>query len=55
MEKSNSLEKLKGAIIEHIDNGEKGIQPLICVSTPNAKERYYITITNSHKFYISKE
>ncbi len=55
MEKSISLEKLKGAIIEYVNNGEKGIQPLICISTPKTKDRYYITITNSHKFYISKE
>lgn len=55
MKKSISLDNLKGAIIEYVDNGEKGLQPLICVSKPDIKERYYITITNSHKFYISKE
>ncbi len=55
MKKSISLENLKGTIIEFVNNGEKGIQPLICVLNPNTKERYYITITNSHKFYFSKE
>ena len=50
-----SLEKIKGAIVEYVDNGECGIQPTICVSLPSQKEEYIITITNSHKFLVSKE
>ena len=50
-----SLESLKGAIVEYIDNGMTGVQPTICIFIPSKQERYFITITNSHRFSISKE
>lgn len=51
---NNLHEKLLGAIVNSIENGENGIQPAIMVTSTD-NHNYIITITNSHKFLITEE